>query len=65
MKKQTLLLLLLGALCMSFPLFSRTFISITDNVADFLKGFGVAMIIGALIIQSKKKKQDDSRADAV
>ncbi|HMG15116.1 MAG TPA: hypothetical protein VK590_06705 [Saprospiraceae bacterium] len=65
MKKQSLLLLLFGALCMSFPLFARTFIYIPDNAADFLKGFGVAMIFGALIIQRKKKVQDNSRAEVV
>jgi len=49
MKKQVLLLLLFGNLCMSFSLFTRHFIKVPESIDEFLKGLGVALIISALV----------------
>jgi hypothetical protein len=53
MKKQTLWLLVIGSVCMSFSLFASPFIKISDPITDFLKGLGVAFIISALFVQKK------------
>jgi hypothetical protein len=56
MKRQTLLLLLVGTLCMSFTLFTRHFFNVPDALSDFLKGLGVVFIISALFVQKKLEK---------
>jgi hypothetical protein len=48
--------MLAGALCMGFTLLTRSFISVPESWADFLKGFGVAVILSAFILEIKKKK---------
>jgi hypothetical protein len=56
MKRQTILLLLVGTLCMSFTLFTKHFFKVPDTLGDFLKGLGVAFIISALFVQKKLEK---------
>lgn len=56
MKKQTILLLLIGSLCLSITLLTRHFFTIPEDPADFIKGFGAALIIGALFVQRKLSK---------
>jgi hypothetical protein len=48
MKKKGFWFLFAGIVLMSFPVFSRTFIVMTEDVGDFIKGFGLALMIGAL-----------------
>jgi len=57
MKKQSLWLLLTGSLFTSFTFFAGSFINIPDPTEDFMKGFGVALIVGALFLQGKSKKE--------
>jgi O-antigen/teichoic acid export membrane protein len=61
MKKQTLWLLLIGGLFTSITFFTSSFINMPDSTRDFMKGFGVALIVGALFLQGKSKKE---RSDA-
>jgi hypothetical protein len=56
MKKQTLWLLLIGSVCMSFSLLASPFIKVPDSITDFLKGMGVAFIIAALFVQKKLQR---------
>jgi len=56
MKRQTLLLILIGTLCMSFTLFTRHFLNVPDNLSDFFKGLGIAFIISALFVQKKLER---------
>ena len=56
MKKQTRLLMLIGALSMSFTMFTRSFINVPESVSDFLKGFGVAIILGAFFLERRKRR---------
>ena len=56
MKKQTRWLMLIGTLCMSFTLFTRSFINVPESISDFLKGFGVALIFSAFFLEKKKKQ---------
>ena len=56
MKKQTCWLMLVGALLMSFTVFTRAFIVVPEDTADFLKGMGVAIIISAFILDRKKQR---------
>lgn len=55
-KKQTILLLFIGTLCMSFTLLTRLFFETPVDIADFLKGLGVAFIISALFVQKKLER---------
>jgi hypothetical protein len=56
MKKQLCWLMLIGALCMGFPVLTRSFITIPESIADFIKGFGVSFIFAAFILQVREKK---------
>lgn len=56
MKKQTLILLIIGSLCVSFTLFSKHLFSGFNDIDDFAKGLGVAFIISALFVQRKLEK---------
>jgi len=56
MKKRTCWLMLIGALCMGFTLFTRSFINVSESISDFIRGFGVAMIISAFILERTKKQ---------
>jgi hypothetical protein len=53
MKKQTLLLLLVGTLCMSFSLLMQPFFEVPSNIGDFLKGFGVTMMVASVFVERK------------
>ena len=55
MKKQTLYLLLAGNLLMSFTLFTRSFFIVSEQVTDFLKGFGIVLVLYAFAIMVTKK----------
>jgi hypothetical protein len=57
MKKQTILLLTIGTLSMSFTLLTRHFFEITVDVEDFLKGLGVAFIISSIFVQKKLQRK--------
>lgn len=52
-KKQTILLIFAGTLCMSFTLLTRHFFETAIDVNDFLIGIGAAFIFSALIVQKK------------
>ena len=54
MKKQTCWLMLAGTLLMGFTVFTRSFIAVPEDMADFLKGIGVAIIISAFFLDRKK-----------
>lgn len=53
MKRQTLTLVVLGSLCMSFTLLTRHIFTVPIDVDDFLKGLGVAFTISALFAQKR------------
>jgi hypothetical protein len=57
MKKQTLWLLLIGNLCMSFTLFTNPIMKVPVDLGDFIKGFGVALVFGALYVQKKLERK--------
>jgi len=50
-KKQTILLMMVGTLCMSFTLLTRHFFETPLDIEDFLKGLGVAFIISSVFVQ--------------
>ncbi|HEV7621984.1 MAG TPA: hypothetical protein VGO09_09630 [Flavisolibacter sp.] len=56
MKKQTRLLMLIGAIGMSFPLFTRSFINIPELISDLIKGTGVGIIFAAFFLELKRKE---------
>lgn len=60
MKKLTLWLLLTGSLLMSFTLLTRSFLNVSDYAEYLMKGFGVALVVGALILEKNSKKQIES-----
>lgn len=47
MNKKALWLLLIGSLLMALPVSTRWFFTIPVDAADFIKGFGVALIIAS------------------
>lgn len=55
MNKQSYRLLLLGNLLMSLPMLLRSWLPIPEDPADFLKGFGVALILAAAFTMRKNK----------
>jgi hypothetical protein len=57
MKRQYLLLLLLGNLAMSFSMFSRPFMKVPESIEDFLKGFGIVLVFAAFakMVRNKNK----------
>jgi hypothetical protein len=46
----------LGNLCMCFPRLTHSFTHVTEPVADFLTGFGVAIIISAFILEKRQSR---------
>lgn len=56
-KRQTILLLFVGALCMSFTLLTRHFFETPKDLEDFIKGIGVAFIISSLFVQRKLERK--------
>jgi hypothetical protein len=44
MKKQALWFLLIGNLCMSFPVFTRSFLTVPESIEDFFKGMGIVFV---------------------
>ena len=58
MKSKIIVFLLIGAIALSLALFSHWFFSISEDLADFLKGFGFTLIVSAMIIlYNDKRKQ--------
>lgn len=57
LKKQTILLLAIGTLCMSFTLLTRHFFETPLDIEDFLKGLGVAFTISSLFVQRKLERK--------
>jgi len=49
LSKHTRILLVMGIFTMSFGTMTRSFITITEGADDFLKGFGLSVMICALI----------------
>ena len=60
MKKQTRWLLLIGMLSISFNLFTKSFLAIPQDLVDFLKGFGIAIILGIFFLEVLKKHKSKS-----
>jgi glucan phosphoethanolaminetransferase (alkaline phosphatase superfamily) len=60
MKKQALLLLFLGALLMGLPVFTRSFMAISDHVGDFMKGMGLVFMLSAAWLYLKKPQPKNS-----
>jgi len=61
MKKQTLLLLVVGNLCMSFTLLTQNLFTVPEGPADFLKGLGITLTISALFVQLKLERKAGER----
>ena len=55
MKKHTLWLLLLGNLCMSFTVFTRSWFMVPETITDFFKGFGIVLVFTAFAMMVTKK----------
>jgi len=47
--KRARTLLLIGIIIMSFGTMTRSVVSISSDVDDFLKGFGLSVMVGSLI----------------
>ena len=58
LKKQTILLLMIGTLFMSFTLITRHFFETPLDLEDFIKGLGVAFIISSLFVQRKLERKE-------
>jgi hypothetical protein len=56
MKKKGFWFLFAGIVLMSLPVFTRSFIVMTEDVGDFLKGFGLALMIGALFQKDLRER---------
>lgn len=55
MNTKTKWLLLTGLLCLSFTMFTKPFMTVPASIGDFLKGFGLSLAAGALIVAGKIK----------
>jgi hypothetical protein len=60
-RKLYLWLMLIGNLAMSFTMFTRSFFTLPESVADFLKGIGVALVFGACVIMVRQKRASACR----
>lgn len=49
-RKQTCWLLFSGSLIMSLDLLTRHFMHVPESLTDFFKGFGVALMVGAMVL---------------
>jgi hypothetical protein len=58
MKNKVKMMMLAGMICLSFNLIVKHFIQIPGDVVDFVKGFGVALIISCLFVQRKLEYAD-------
>jgi glycopeptide antibiotics resistance protein len=56
-KRQTIILVFLGSLFISFTLLTRHFFETPVDIADFLTGLGVAFMLSALYVQNKLEKK--------
>ena len=57
LKKETLWLLLAGTALMSLNLLAPDRINLSDSLTDFLKGFGLSLLIAALFVEKKRVKK--------
>ena len=57
MSKQSMFLFFAGILAMSFGTMTRALFYISEDVDDFLKGFGVSIMVGALILDRWKGRR--------
>ena len=53
MKKHILWLLLIGTVCFSFETLTRSFFKTPDLIGDFLKGFGMVLMVYGLAVKIK------------
>jgi hypothetical protein len=56
--KQVLVYLFIGSMCMAVPYLVNKIIPVSEGLADFMKGFGIAYMITGLIIESKKPQRN-------
>ena len=61
LKKQTILLMMIGMLCISFTLITRHFFETPLDLEDFIKGLGVAFIISSLFVQRKLERKEQEK----
>ena len=54
-RKLPFIVLLVGNLAMSYGLFTHDLFTTPEYWVDFLKGFGLSLIIGSFILMLKKK----------
>lgn len=57
MKRQTILLLIIGLLCMGLTLLTRHIFTMHQDLDDFLIGLGAAFIISSLFVERKLQKK--------
>lgn len=60
MKKSVIFLILLGTLCLSFRIITRHFFETPADLVHFIRGFGVGIIIAALLLQKKLEKKSQT-----
>jgi uncharacterized membrane protein YdcZ (DUF606 family) len=62
MKKQTLVLLLIGELFMSFTVFTSSWFTVPESITDFFKGFGLVLVFTAFIMMVNKRSTCNNRS---
>jgi hypothetical protein len=53
--KQAIVLILIGNLCTALPYLFNKFIAVPEDLKDFLTGFGVAVMIMAVVTDKKAR----------
>jgi ribose/xylose/arabinose/galactoside ABC-type transport system permease subunit len=56
MKKQTCWFMLIGALCIGFTSLTRSVFTVPESISDFIKGFGIAVILSTFILEVRRKR---------
>jgi hypothetical protein len=56
LSKQTLAFLVTGSLCLAVPYLVNKIIPFSQDLTDFLKGFGVSMIITSLLFAAFNRR---------
>ncbi|MCB0445627.1 MAG: hypothetical protein R2812_00925 [Gelidibacter sp.] len=57
LKTQTVLVFGIGGLCMGISLLTKPFFNIPQDLADFIKGLGVGLIIASFFVQWKSEQK--------
>ena len=57
MKTSTRVLMAVGAICACIPLFMKDIAHISDAVDGFLKGFGITVMVGGILLHRWRKEQ--------